>query len=227
MRRSLMLCVVLLFGATTLMAQGPERPGDRPPPREDADGRGPGGEGRGGFRGFGPPSNPVFDVIDADKDGNITPQELEGAVAALKTLDKDGDGVITRDEARPQFGGRGGFGGGFGGGPGEGGDRPQFTPEGFVASMMERDADKDGKLSAEELGERGSRMLETSDTNGDKLLDAEELKAAAARMGERFRGGFGGRGGEGGRPGAEGERPNGEGGDRPRRPASDNDEDRI
>ena len=172
-------------------------------------------------------------MIDADQDGTITAKELEGAVAALKTLDKDGDGKITRDEARPQFGGpggpgafgRGGFGRGGENGQGrEGGGPP--TAESFVERLLERDANKDGKLDAEELGERGGRLLESGDANKDGVLDAEELKAAAARMMERFGGGRPG----GGRP--EGERPEGEegreGGRRPQRPRPEAEEgDRI
>ena len=81
--------------------------------------------------------------------------------------------------------------------------------------MLERDQNKDGKLSAEELGERGARMLETGDTNGDGLLDKEELTKAAEAVMARFRE-QGGRAG-GGRPG--GGRPEGgEGGSRPQRP---------
>ncbi len=202
MRQCLMFGATLLLSSSLAMAQpGGERPA--------------GGEGgRGGFGG--PPSNPLFDAIDKDKDGNISAAELEGAVAALKTLDRNGDGIISREEARPQGGNFGrGAGGGFGGG--------QFSAEDYIARMMERDTNKDGKLSAEELGERGARMLETGDTNGDKHIDAEELKAAAARMAEQFRSG----GNRGGRPGGDrGGRPGGEGGNR-QRPGSNSSNDRI
>jgi Ca2+-binding EF-hand superfamily protein len=210
-----MFGAILVLSCSNAFAQpGGERPAEGRPP-EGGD-RGPGGRGgRGSF------PNPVFDAVDADKDGTISAKELEGAVAALKTLDKDNDGNITREEARPQFGGFGGPGGGGPGGPGgfgsrEGGGGPP-TAEGFVNSMLERDTNKDGKLSAEELGERGARMLnEETDTNGDKMLDKEELTKAAARMMERFRGGRPGGEGGGGRP------PEGEGGgDRPRRPPTE------
>jgi Ca2+-binding EF-hand superfamily protein len=232
MLRHLGFCCTVLLWASIAVAQ-PDRPaGEQPPPggernqdnREDRDpgdrgppdrgpgDRGPSDRGPGGRdfgRGFTPP-NPLFDVIDADRDGTITPQELEKAVAALKTLDRNGDGSISREEARPQFG-RGGFGG-----PG-GGTGGQFTPEGFVASMLERDTNKDGKLNAEELGERGARMLETSDTNGDKQIDADELKAAAARMVEQFRN----------RSRDGGGRPESDEGTRPQRPQSERESDRI
>lgn len=167
--------------------------------------RGPGGPGGpGGFR----MPNPLFDAIDADMDGTITSAELEKAAAALKKLDKDGDGKITREEARPEFD-RGAFGGGGReGGPGN------FSPEDFAARMLERsDANKDGELSADELGERGTRMLETGDANKDGKLDTDELLKLAENMRAQF-------GNRGGRPG--GERPAGEGrGNRPQRPDAD------
>lgn len=194
MKRQLAFGVVVLLSGTLAMAQ--------------EGGRGPGG--RGGFGNF---PNPLFEALDSDGDGVISAEELQNAAAALKKLDRDGDGKLTREEVRPQFGqfgGRGGEGtppGGFGG-------APQFNVESFVARLMERDANKDGKLNAEELGERSARLLETGDKNGDGSLDAEELKAVAESMAARFREGggrFGGRPGEGGSRG-------GEGGNRPQRP---------
>jgi len=38
---------------------------------------------------------PVFAALDADHDGKISEDELKNATAALKTLDKDGDGVLS------------------------------------------------------------------------------------------------------------------------------------
>lgn len=197
MKRQLAFGIVVLLGGTLAMAQ--------------EGGRGPGG--RGGFGNF---PNPLFEALDTDGDGVISAEELQNAAASLKKLDRDGDGKLTREEVRPQFGqfgGRPGEGGPGGFGRGEGGP-PQFNVESFIARLMERDANKDGKLSAEELGERSARLLETGDKNGDGYLDAEELKAIAESMAARFREGgggrFGGRSGEGG--------PRGEGGNRPQRP---------
>lgn len=199
MKRQLVFGVVALLSGTLAMAQ--------------EGGRGPGG--RGGFGNF---PNPLFEALDSNSDGVISAEELQNAAAALKKLDRDGDGKLTREEVRPQFGQFGGRPGenppgGFGRG-GEGGP-PTFNVESFVARLMERDANKDGKLNAEELGERSARLLETGDKNGDGSLDAEELKAVAESMAARFREGGGGR--FGGRPGEGGSR-GGEGGNRPQRP---------
>lgn len=46
---------------------------------------------------------PIVAALDADKDGNISNEEIENASAALKKLDKNDDGKIDRSEMRPQF----------------------------------------------------------------------------------------------------------------------------
>lgn len=201
---------------------GPRDGGERGPRGERGDRGGRGGD-RGGFGGgrgggFGGPGgremgpemmrrlNPLFAAIDADEDGALSAAEIEKAVAAIKSLDTDGDGSVSAEEVRPQFGGRGGPGGPPGGGPprGEGGQggRPDMK-----ARMLEMDADGDGKLSKEELGDRADRMLGFGDTNDDGFIDNAEMD----KMAERVRGGRPG----GGRPGGEG------GGDRPQRPAAE------
>lgn len=42
--------------------------------------------------------NPFMSVLDADKDGVLSAEEIENAGTALKSLDKNGDGKLTRDE---------------------------------------------------------------------------------------------------------------------------------
>ena len=53
--------------------------------------------------------NPVVAAIDADGDGELSPEEIRGAAAVLKKLDKNGDGKLSREEMRPAEG-RGGEG---------------------------------------------------------------------------------------------------------------------
>lgn len=54
------------------------------------------------------------------------------------------------------------------------------STEQFIARMMERDANGDGKLSRSELeGPFADRLFESGDANGDGVLDATELKSAA------------------------------------------------
>jgi len=112
--------------------------------------------------GGGPPNMPFFDDpffqdLDADGDGAISRDELQRAPQALSELDRDGNGSLTPDEwfSRLPMDGPGGPGGGPGG-PG--------MPPGQQLLVQEFDADRDGRLNAE-----------------------ERAKARAAR-GERFRG---------------------------------------
>jgi len=75
---------------------------------------------------------PVVAVLDANRDGVIDATEIDNAVTALKTLDKNGDGKLTRDELRPpRLRGRGPDANNFDGprGPrGEGGRRGPGRP---------------------------------------------------------------------------------------------------
>ena len=75
---------------------------------------------------------PVMSALDSDGNGEISPEEIKGAVAALKKLDKNKDGKLTEDELRPNFGGRGGASGQrpSRGGEGRGGQRPSGGGEG-------------------------------------------------------------------------------------------------
>ncbi|MFT5300084.1 MAG: outer membrane protein assembly factor BamB [Mariniblastus sp.] len=94
----------------------------------------PSGGGAGGGRSFDPMS--MFNGMDADKDGLVTEKELEGNRMAdrLKTLDKDGDKAISKDEFSTGIGalfsrGSGGGGSGGGGYRGRGGDSRPDRPQ--------------------------------------------------------------------------------------------------
>ena len=75
---------------------------------------------------------PVMSALDSDGNGEISSEEIKGAVVALKKLDKNKDGKLTEDELRPNFGGRGGASGQrpSRGGEGRGGQRPSRGGEG-------------------------------------------------------------------------------------------------
>jgi EF hand domain-containing protein len=131
-KSKLMMMALALSLAAITMAQDAPPNGDRPAPPDAAPNgpRPPGGPGRDGFR---PPMSPLEQALDADHDGIISAEEIANASAALKKLDKNGDGKLTPDEFRPMFrrGGRGPGGPGFEGPgpgnppPGEGPDRPR------------------------------------------------------------------------------------------------------
>jgi hypothetical protein len=80
-------------------------------------GQGPGPRGPGGPGGHRPPP-PIFAVLDANHDGVIDATEIDNAPAALRKLDKNGDGKLTMDELMPPPpNGRGPRGPGGPGGP--------------------------------------------------------------------------------------------------------------
>jgi len=55
-----------------------------------------------------PPPPPLIAALDANHDGVIDDVEISNASAALRKLDKNGDGKLTREELRPPV--RDGFG---------------------------------------------------------------------------------------------------------------------
>lgn len=153
-------------------------------------------EGRGGFGGFPPEPPPgivIMAALDADKDGALSASEIANAAAALKKLDKNGDGKVSQDEIKAKLdeirpprregGGRRRGGGGFGG----------FDRENFLNRVMGHDKNADGKVSAKELPERMAGLLR-ADKNGDGLLERSELQSLFQSLGNRNRG----RGGPGG-----------------------------
>src|SRR5205823_1008337 len=110
MKNKIALTIVALglgLPAMTLNAQD----GPRPP-------RGPRGDGA-------RPVPPLVAALDANHDGVIDESELAAATAALKTLDKNGDGKITMDEIRPPRPNGGPGGGPNGAGPRKARPQPQ------------------------------------------------------------------------------------------------------
>ena len=86
------LILVAAIGALALAANAQDNldQGNNPPP------------GGPGMRGHRPPPNPICMALDTNHDGVIDANEIANAPAALKTLDKNGDGKLTPDELRPQ-----------------------------------------------------------------------------------------------------------------------------
>ena len=126
-----------------------------------------------------PAHDPLRRALDADGDHVISSEEIANAAAALKTLDKNGDGRLDREEMRPPMppgmhrrpgppeGRRGpppedsAGRDDFRGPPESRGPRPDGPgPERFVDRLMEFDADSDGKLDRSELMAAAERMAE-------------------------------------------------------------------
>lgn len=202
--------------AATVMAQPPggQRGGERGGPGGERGQRGGGERGQrgGGDMGRMMQMMPVLAALDADKDGVISKSEINNAAAALRKLDKNGDGELDAEEMRPtrSEGGRSRGGAPEGGPGGERGGRSAGAG-GMMDRIMSQDKNQDGKLSKDEVDERMLPMFDRLDANSDGSIDKSEIEAAAARMG----GSRGGRGGPGGPGGNQG------GGQRPQRPSFD------
>jgi hypothetical protein len=80
-----------------LTAQNSTTPNEQGPPPN----QGPGGPEGPRFRRPPPPPGPLFVALDANHDGVIDEAEITNASAALKTLDKNGDGKLTMNELLP------------------------------------------------------------------------------------------------------------------------------
>ena len=112
-----------------------------------------------------------FDAIDTDKNGMITLQEFEAAMkglhrrrhSVLAHLDKDGDGLISRDEA-------------------------QAAPR-LARHFNEIDANKDGFLSKDELAAARTKLRDTIfariDTDADGRISLDEA-ARFPRLARHF-----------------------------------------
>ncbi len=81
MKRSYLIASAILF-ASALALNAQDKPADTQ------------GQGHGG-------GNPIIAALDANHDGEIDASEINNAPAALRKLDKNGDGKLTRDELRP------------------------------------------------------------------------------------------------------------------------------
>jgi len=94
-------------------------------------------------------------------------------------------------------------------GKGKGKGRGNFSPAMLVDRFLESDADKDGKLSKEEVAlmdDRRKQGVADADKNSDGFLDRTELTVAAAASMQRMREMKGGGGGPGGPDGGGGGR---------------------
>ena len=164
------------------------------------------GDKKGGRRGAG--SAALLGVLDADKDGALSADEITKAAEAIKKLDKDGDGQVSAKELQPERKGtgakvggkgKGGKGGGRRGGKKDGGKkgaegRPRRAG-GDAALLKVLDADKDGALSADEIT-KAAEAIKELDKDGDGQVSAKELqprrKGADAKAGGKGKGGKGG-----------------------------------
>ncbi len=119
------------------------------------------------------PRGPIFpfEDIDANGDGQITQEEIAAhAAARFAAADTDGDGALSAEELIAQ--------------------REQQRTERLqrrAEQMIERrDANKDGRLTADEMGPRdGEGMFARLDANDDGVITKEEIEEARAAFKDR------------------------------------------
>jgi len=121
-----------------------------------------GGSGYGGRHmggsGFGGGMHGMILGFDANEDGKLTQEEIDtGRANQLKKFDKDGDGMLTLGEYEALW--------------------IDAMRERMVDRFQGHDDDGDGKVTAEEFGERFADMVKFMDTNGDGILDESDMRA--------------------------------------------------
>lgn len=123
-------------------------------------------------------ANPLIRLLDTNRDGTLSEDEIAAAPAKLRELDASKDGRLTQDELRamiPALGPRGGFGpGGPGRGPGGGG----ASASDFGGPPLAKDDVEQKILTTLEEMRRGPRYANVSPTDGRLLrLLAEAIGA--------------------------------------------------
>lgn len=182
------LALAVTLPALALHAQD-QTDNQNPPPPAQNDGP-PDGGPRGHEPGRGHrPMMLIIAALDTNHDGVISAEEIANAPAALKTLDKNGDGQLTKDELmppHPQHDGQDGPP------PADAQSdssqtRPQRPLPPIIAAL---DTNGDGVISADEIA-NASAALKQLDVNGDGQLTMDEIMP---------RGPHGGHGPDGHRP---------------------------
>jgi predicted O-methyltransferase YrrM len=162
MKHLVLLLVILIAAAVTPQFCQAQPPGPGGPPR--------GGEGRGDM------GSPLVRLLDADRDGVISGDELGNAAAKLKELDTNQDGKLSADELRGQMrfgpgGPRGGPGAGFGGGGFGGPPASESTPS---APPVPKDDEEKKILDALDVARGGPRYANVSTADGRLLRQLTE-----------------------------------------------------
>jgi Ca2+-binding EF-hand superfamily protein len=100
--------------------------------------------------------------FDANQDGKLSQEEIDtGRANQLKKFDKDGNGTLDVAEYEALW--------------------LDVMRERMVDRFQGHDADGDGKITVQEFGKRFANMVKFMDSNGDGVLDEND-------MGRRHRG---------------------------------------
>lgn len=112
----------------------------------------------------------MFDGLDTDGDGKISPAELAAHREAMFTAaDSNGDGLLDKDEIAAH----------------QAAMMADRMNQRADRMLSRRDVSGDGMLSLEEMGKGPAEMgFARLDADGDGLISKEELQVAGQRFGE-------------------------------------------
>ena len=119
---------------------------------------------------------PLMKALDVDEDGQLSQSEIENASKSLMKLDKNGDGVLSTEELRPEPGPA------FNAMANAMGPNGRLAPVAMSRMFEMRDANGDGKLTGDEIPPPMRERLSVIDQNGDEAIDKAEAEAAMQRM---------------------------------------------
>jgi len=120
-------------------------------------------------------SHPLMLALDPDRDGEISAEEIQNAKITLKSLDKNKDGKVSESEMRrteqqsqarrtPMAGRLNG-------------------PTAALARLRSLDSNGDGKVTRDEIPIRMQRILDRADSNGDDVLNMQEIEKFGETLG--------------------------------------------
>lgn len=122
---------------------------------------------------------------DKNQDGKLTADELnENERQMLQGADQNNDQAIDRQELMAM--GNNGNANGPGGNLAGGGNRVGMgRGNEAMGRFFQYDRNGDGRLTADEVPQQAMGMLRGGDLNGDRAIDAAEMQAIVARLGDR------------------------------------------
>ncbi|PLW75033.1 EF-hand domain-containing protein [Cohaesibacter celericrescens] len=126
----------------------------------------------------------IIKMLDADKDGTLTKEELTtGLAAKITDNDTNGDGAVSLEEFKAEW--------------------AKLTQDRMVRAYQKMDRDGNGSVTLEELSEPATAMFDRMDRNDDGIFDKADRPNRSDRADRQGRNGKGMRGEFGPQKGAQ------------------------
>ncbi|MDB4749399.1 hypothetical protein OAF83_00695 [Rubripirellula sp.] len=120
-------------------------------------------------------SHPLMLALDPDRDGEISAKEIQNAKITLKSLDKNKDGKISESEMGRTEKQSQAIGNPIAG--------RLNGPTAALARLRSLDSNGDGKVTRDEIPIRMQRILDRADSNGDDVLNMQEIEKFGETLG--------------------------------------------